>query len=223
MIAGLAPPLTEQAEDIERVWNGFTIAAFGVGLLVAVLLTIVLVRFRRRRGDVDTTLPRQVYEHVPLELSYTIVPLLIVAVLFAVTFVSVNAVDEAEADVELVVEVVGLQWQWQFDYPEAGVSVTGTDATTPELVLPADTAVRFDLRSVDVIHSFWIPGFRFKRDMFPGQETSFSVDVGSRTGSFPNTGVCAEFCGLDHTTMRFSVRIVTPDEFERWLQDEEAS
>ena len=122
-VAGLAPPLTEQAADIERVWNGFMIAALGVGLLVAVLLTIVLVRFRRRRGDVDTTLPRQVHEHVPLELSYTIVPLLIVVVLFAVTFVSVNAVDEADADVELVVEVIGFQWQWQFDYPEAGVSV----------------------------------------------------------------------------------------------------
>ena len=97
-------------------------------------------------------------------------PLLIVAVLFAVTFVSVNAIDEVDDDVELVVEVIGFQWQWQFDYPEAGVSVVGTDATTPELVLPADTSVRFDLRSIDVIHSFWIPGFRFKRDMFPGEE-----------------------------------------------------
>jgi cytochrome c oxidase subunit II len=220
MIAGLAPPLTEQAADIERVWNGFTIAALGVGLLVVVLLTIVLVRFRRRRGDVDTTLPRQVYEHIPLELTYMTVPLLIVVVLFAVTFVSVNAVDEADAEVEVVVEVTGFQWQWQFEYPEAGVSVLGTDTTTPELVLPADTAVRFDLRSVDVIHSFWIPGFRFKRDIFPDQETSFSVDVGSRTGSFPNTGVCAEFCGLDHHRMRFSVRIVTPEEFEQWLEEE---
>ena len=80
--------------------------------------------------------------------------------------------------------------------------------------------MRFDLTSIDVIHSFWIPGFRFKRDMFPGETTSFSVDVGSRTGEFPDSGVCAEFCGLDHHKMQFSVRVVTPDEFEQWLQEQ---
>ena len=183
------------------------------------LLTIVLVRFRRRRGDDDTTLPRQVYEHVPLEISYTVVPLLIVAVLFAVTFVSVNAVDEVDDDVELVVEVIGFQWQWQFDYPEAGVSVVGTDAETPELVLPADTSVRFDL-TLDRRHPLLLdPRLPLQAGHVPAaRSTSFSVDVGSRTGSFPNTGVCAEFCGLDHTTMRFSVRIVTPEEFEQWLR-----
>ena len=87
-------------------------------------------------------------------------------------------------------------------------------------MLPTGTKVQFDLRSVDVIHSFWIPGFRFKRDMFPGQTQSFQVDVGTTTGSWPGSGVCAEFCGLDHHKMRFSVRIVSPDEFRQWLQEE---
>ena len=86
-------------------------------------------------------------------------------------------------------------------------------------MLPAGATVQFDLTSIDVIHSFWIPGFRFKRDMFPGQTQTFQVDVGDRTGSWPDTGVCAEFCGLDHHKMRFSVRIVTPDEFQPWLQE----
>lgn len=216
-LSGLAPPLTEQAADVDRVWDGFVLAALAVGLVVAVLLVTALVRFRRRRGD--DVLPDQRREHISLEVFYTVVPLLIVAVLFAVTFVSVQAVNEDDADVDLVVDVIGFQWQWQFDYPEAGVSVIGTEDTIPELVLPADTSVRFDLVSIDVIHSFWIPGFRFKRDVFPRQETSFSVDVGSRTGSFPNSGVCAEFCGLDHHKMRFSVRIVTPEEFEQWLRE----
>jgi cytochrome c oxidase subunit 2 len=93
----------------------------------------------------------------------------------------------------------------------------------PELVLPAGASVRFDMTSLDVIHSFWIPGFRFKRDVFPDQETSFQVDVGERTGFWENTGVCAEFCGLDHTSMRFSVRIVTPEEFDAWLAQEAAA
>ena len=72
---------------------------------------------------------------------------------------------------------------------------------------------------MDVIHSFWIPGFRFKRDVFPGDDTSFQVDVGTTTGSWPDTGVCAEFCGLDHAYMRFDVTVLTPDEFDAWLAE----
>jgi cytochrome c oxidase subunit 2 len=100
------------------------------------------------------------------------------------------------------------------------VQVLGSEQVVPELVLPAGSSVEFQLTSLDVIHSFWIPGFRFKRDVFPGETTSFQVDVSERTGIFENTGVCAEFCGLDHHEMRFSVRIVTPEEFDRWLVEE---
>jgi cytochrome c oxidase subunit 2 len=209
------PPLTEQADDIDRVWDVFLYIALGVGALVAVLVAIVVIRFRRR----GAALPRQVREHIPLEVGYTAVPLFIVGGLFALTVYSTQAVDEVDDDVDLVVEVVGFQWQWEFDYPEAGVEIVGTDLVVPELVLPAGASVRFDMTSRDVIHSFWIPGFRFKRDVFPAQTTTFQVDVSDRTGFFENTGVCAEFCGLDHHRMRFSVRIVTPDEFEQWLAE----
>ncbi|MET0143931.1 MAG: cytochrome c oxidase subunit II, partial [Ilumatobacteraceae bacterium] len=206
----MPPPLTEQASDIDRVWAGFFIIAVVVGVLVAALVAIVVIRFRRRPGN--DALPEQTRAHIPLEIAYTVVPLLIVIGLFAVTFVSVRALDEVDppADVDLVVDVTGFQWQFQFDYPASGVTVTGTDDTAPELVLPTGASVRFDLTSIDVIHSFWIPGFRFKRDMFPGQVQSFQVDVADRTGFFEDTGVCAEFCGLDHHKMRFSVRVVTP-------------
>jgi len=214
----IPPSLTEQADDIDRIWSGFVLIALGVAALVAVLLIIVLLRFRR--GKDDTGIPRQVHENLRMEIAYVLVPLLVVAGLFAVTFVSVEAIDDVDEDAELVVDVLGFQWQWQFAYPASGVSVIGTDDETPELVLPADTSVRFDLTSIDVIHSFWIPGFRFKRDLFPGQTTSFSVDVGPRTGEFPYSGVCAEFCGLDHHKMQFSVRVVTPEEFEQWLQEQ---
>jgi cytochrome c oxidase subunit 2 len=214
-IAQLAPPLTEQAADIDRVWNGFLLAALVVGAIVAVLIVYAMVRFRRR----DTALPHQRRENIPVEITYVVVPLLIVAALFAVTFVSVHAVDDAQADPDLTVEVTGFQWQWQFAYPDSGVSVIGTDAEVPELVLPAAATVHFELTSIDVIHSFWITGFRYKRDLFPGQVQEFDVVIGDATGEFPLTGVCAEFCGLDHTSMRFSVRVVTPDEFDRWVQE----
>jgi cytochrome c oxidase subunit 2 len=213
-LAGAVPPLTEQAEDIDRIWNGFLAIAVGVAVLVAGLMLYVIIRHRRR----DTALPRQVHEHIPIEIIYTAVPLAIVIGLFAVTFVSVRAIDDVDDDPDLVVEVTGFQWQWQFDYPASGAQVIGSADVIPELVLPAGQSVRFDLLAVDVIHSFWIPGFRYKRDMFPGEPTSFQVDVGDRTGSFPQTGVCAEFCGLDHHKMRFSVRIVTAEEFAEWAE-----
>ena len=212
----LAPPLTEQAEEIERVWNGFLVAAVVLGALVVGLIVFIIVRFRRK----GSALPRQLRENIPLELAYTIVPLLIVGGLFAVTVATVTSSDvDAESDPDLVVEVTGFQWQWQFAYPESGVTVTGTPSDLPELVLPTGADVRFDLSAVDVIHSFWIPGFRFKRDMFPGQTQSFAATIGDVTGAWPNSGVCAEFCGLDHTAMRFDVRIVTPAEFAAWLEE----
>ncbi len=212
------PPLTDQAEDIDRIWSGFLAIAVGVLLLVIVLLLYVVVRHRRR----NDALPHQVHEHIVLELIYTAVPLAIVIGLFAVTFVSVRAIDSLEDDPDLVIEVTGFQWQWQFDYPASGARVLGSDEVIPELVLPAGQKVRFELTSIDVIHSFWIPGFRFKRDMFPGETTSFQVDVEERTGFYPGTGVCAEFCGLDHHKMRFSVRIVTAEEFTEWTQVHDA-
>lgn len=213
---GLTPPLTEQASDIDRVWNVFFIGALAVGGLVAVLVVIIVIRFRRR----DDNLPPQVRENIPIEATYTTVPLLIVGGLFALTVASLWRIDESTDEPDLLVEVTAFQWQWEFGYPELGVEVLGTEAVVPELVLPAGSTVRFELTSLDVIHSFWITGFRFKRDVFPERITSFQVDVGERTGAFPNTGVCAEFCGLAHTTMRFGVRIVTPDEFEQWALDQ---
>jgi cytochrome c oxidase subunit II len=215
MSGGLAPPLTEQADDIERIWNGVLIAAVVIGVGVIALILYVVLRYRRR----DERLPYQRRENIPIEVTYVVIPLLIVGALFGITFVSVRSIDAEEPDPELTVDVTGFQWQWQFDYPDAGVSVIGSDQVIPELVLPAGAKVQFDLTSIDVIHSFWIPGFRFKRDVFPGQTQKFQVDVGDRTGSWPDSGVCAEFCGLDHWMMRFSVRIVSPDEFQSWLQE----
>ena len=158
-----------------------------------------------------------------MEIGYTVVPLLIVIVLFAVTFTSVRAIEDVDGDADLTVEVIGFQWQWRFNYPESGVAVVGTELERPELVLPAGATVQFDVTSIDVVHSFWIPGFRYKRDMFPGQVETFQVDITGDTGEYPNDGICAEFCGLDHTTMRFDVRIVTPDEFAQWLEERDRS
>lgn len=209
----LDPPLTEQADDIDSVWTLNLWLAIAVFVFVLLLTLYVMVRFRRR----DELLPEQKQYNIPIEIAYTVIPLVVILALFAVTFVSVRAVQESpEPDVEI--NVTAFQWQWEFDYPAAGVSVVGGEGDdVPELVLPANSTVRFRLESLDVIHSFWITAFRFKQDAIPGQINQFTVDVHDVTGYYPNAGVCAEFCGLDHALMRFSVRILDPDDFDAWL------
>ena len=136
-----------------------------------------------------------------MELAYTAIPFLIVVGLFSVTFVSVRALDKVDDHPDVVVEVTGFQWGWRFHYPDTGVTVATGGGTIPTLVLPAGETVRFDVTSTDA---------------FPDQQTSFQVDVDDRTGVYENVGVCAEFCGLQHQAMRFSVAIVPPDQFDAW-------
>jgi len=203
---------------MDDVWNLFLLGAVLVALFVTVLVVVAIIRFRRR----SDRLPRQTREHIPFELTYTIIPLLVVIGLFAITYITINSVDaEADSDepIDLVVDVVGFRWQWRFEYPESGVVVNGTEQDIPELVLPASSTVRFNVTSVDVIHSFWITGFRYKRDMFPDQVQSVDVDMTDTTGAWAAAGVCSEFCGLDHHKMYFDVRVVTPEEFAQWIAD----
>jgi cytochrome c oxidase subunit 2 len=214
----LPPPITDQADDLESIWNLFVVLGAIVFVFVLVLLLYVIVRYRRR----DDQLPRQKHYNIPVEVTYTVIPFLIVVALVGITFVSVNAIDDADdQDPDLVVDVTAFQWQWEFRYPDTGVAVVGGPGDElPELVLPADRTVRFELQSLDVIHSFWITAFRFKRDVIPGNPSSFTVDIGAdAAGHYPNAGVCAEYCGLDHAFMNFEVRVLEPAEFDQWISE----
>ena len=214
--------LTEEATTVDTVWWIFFWIAMAIGALVTVLVLFCVVRFRRR----DAALPRQVHHNLPVEIFYTSVPLVIVAGLSVVTLISLADLERAD-EPDLTVDVTAFQWQWRFEYPDSGVVVSGAEQSDrPVLVLPSESTVRFRLTSQDVIHSFWVPEFRFKRDVWPGEVQEFDVEMLDRTGDFPDAGACAEFCGLDHTTMRFSLRIVTTAEFDAWLAeraDEEVS
>lgn len=215
---GLPAPLTEQADTIADTWMLFLGIALAVLAFIIILVLYVIIRFRRR----DEDLPRQTHYRIGVEISYTVIPLLLVVGLFVVALQTIRTVEATSDDPDLVVDVVGFQWQWQFEYPDAGVVVVGDDDTDPpELVIPADSSIRFNLESRDVIHSFWIPGFLFKRDLIPGTPTSFDVDVTDETG-FYDSGACAEFCGLYHGRMTFHVRIVSPAEFDQWLAEQPA-
>ena len=214
--SALVPVITEQGDDLDLTWWLYFWLSVGVVALIAGLMAYLVVRFRQRSDE----LPRQKHYNIQMEITYTVLPLLLVLALTAVTFVTVEATErDADGD-ELLVAVTAFQWQWRFAYPEYGIEVTGGPQPdqVPELILPAGAEVTFELESLDVIHSFWVTVFRFKRDMIPGQTSRFTVDLtDDAAGWYPNAGVCAEFCGLDHARMRFGVRVLEPDEFEAWV------
>lgn len=209
---GAPDPASKEGESIFTLWRGFFIAATGVGLLVWGLLIYVLVRYRRRSDDV----PHQGAYNIPLEILYTALPIVAVAVLFGFSVATERIVNALDDDPAVTVEVVGFQWSWEFRYKDEDVTITGTPENPPELVLPVDEKTRLRLVSNDVAHSFWVPDFLSKRDLIPRVHNEIQVTP-TEVGTFD--GRCAEYCGLDHWRMNYTVRVVSQEDFDAWLDD----
>lgn len=218
---GLPEAATDRAPHIGSLWNGAWIASMVIGVFVWGLMGWVAIRYRRRH---DNEMPRQTRYNLPLEILYTLVPFLIIGVLFFFTVQSQNAVlaKETERPVHTI-DVIGQKWSWTFNYLEAGNPAVGADAHTvgtldeiPELYLPVNEPVRFNLESADVIHSFWVPEFYFKLDVIPGHPNSFDVTP-TKEGRF--LGKCAELCGTYHAKMVFYVNVVSVEEYEAHVKD----
>jgi cytochrome c oxidase subunit 2 len=214
---GAPDPASEEGGRVLSLWQGFFLTALAVAALVWGLLIYVLVRYRRREGD--DTVPSQTPYHVPLEIFYTAAPVVVVAVLFAFSIVTQEAVVSLDDEPDVRIEVVGFQWSWAFRYPGEGVRVVGQPGEPPEMVLPLDRTTRLQLVTTDVNHAFWVPDFLSKRDLIPGIDNRIDVTP-TEPGSY--VGRCGEFCGLDHWRMNFSVRVVPPSEFEAWLDEQRA-
>jgi cytochrome c oxidase subunit 2 len=181
--------------------------------IVATLVGFAAVRYRRRSDD----LPRQRSDAPRLELAYALVLAGIVAVLATATFRTESRVDRVSARAPVTVDVTASKWKWRFSYPQYGFSRTSPAPQAPAtLTVPIHTTVQFELTSLDVIHSFFVPGLRFKRDAFPDRNTRFDL-VFDRAGY---TGTCAEFCGLHHADMRFNVEALPAGEFLDWARAE---
>jgi len=212
---GEPDPVTREGGSIQSLWRGSVIAALAVGALVWGLIGWALLRYRRRNDD----MPSQKPYNVPIEILYTVVPVAIVAALFFFTMRTERSVTRSDGPPDVTVEVIGFQWQWQFHYPDEGITVTGASVgEPPEMVLPVGQRVRFVLRATDVAHSFWVPRFLAKKDLIPGLRNTMTVET-NRQGSY--VGRCAEFCGLDHWRMNFSVRVVGPAAYQRWLDQQQ--
>ena len=195
------------------VWQGAMITAACVGVFVIGLILASAIFFRRKSPD---DLPRQVRYNLPIEVLYTVVPVIIIAVLFYFTAIRENDEDKFISHPDMRVGVVGFQWSWQFIYPDDNLAVTGRPGQTPTLVLPVGKTVRFDESSPDVIHAFWVVPFLFKRDVVPGHPNSFAVTL-THTGTF--AGKCTELCGVDHDRMLFTLRVVDQNTYQQWLTD----
>ncbi|MGH2636903.1 MAG: aa3-type cytochrome oxidase subunit II [Acidimicrobiia bacterium] len=207
---------TEQGSDIFQLWQGAVIAAIVVGAIVWGLIFFAIFQYRRRRHDDSGALPSQRQYMLPLEVSYTIVPIMMVAVLFGFAYATQRNVDDLDPNPDMEIVVQGFQWQWQFHYPDQDVVVTGFPNEPPTLVLPTDETIRVHTESRDVIHSFYVSEFNFKRDTIPGSPTEFDLTI-DEAGTY--RGQCAEFCGLDHARMTFTVEAVSPSEFQAWVKD----
>jgi len=224
-LARLALPVgsTDRTQDIWELWLGAWIAVLAVFLLVFGLIIYSMIRYRRRSDD---EIPAQIRYNLPIEALYTFAPVIIVAVFFFHTVTSQNNVLERVDNPEHSIDVVGSKWQWAFNYLDedatSGEDVFdyGTPEDPAELWLPVDESVRFNLKSPDVIHSFWIPEFYFKMDVVPGKVNSFDLSP-TREGVF--TGRCAELCGLYHSRMIFKVNVVSRAEYDAHLEELKAS
>jgi cytochrome c oxidase subunit 2 len=218
---GTLTPVTEQGRDIQGLYNILFVAAAVVFVLVESAIVFSVIRYRRR----SDMLPPQFHGNNLLEIVWTLVPLLIVATLFALGWGVLAKVDAKADNPRVTVNVVGFQWQWQFTYqgervplgpnqkPE-DLTIKGTIAKPPVMYLPVGEPIRFTTQSQDVIHSFYVREFLFKRDAFPDHVNTFDLTI-TKPGTYG--GQCTEYCGLAHQAMRFTVRAVSRPEFDAWL------
>lgn len=207
---------TTQASVLASDWALFTYAGLAVALLVWGLILFAILRWRRRPGREPGALPPQFRRNNPLEIAWTVAPLLIVCALFVYTYRAEATVEALPPGPDATVDVTAYRWGWTFAYA-GGPRVDGTAAAPPQLVLPLNQTMRVRLTSRDVTHSFWVPDFLFKKDAIPGQVNVFDLRP-DRAGTF--IGRCAQFCGLNHALMSFSVRVVPAPEYARWTRGE---
>lgn len=215
------PPVTEQGQLTFDFYPVVFWIAVGVFILVEGLLIWIVLRYRRQPSD--TELPTQTHGHNVLEIIWTLIPAIIVTGLFVFTvntLAQVERTSDSTVSPDLIVDVTGFQWQWTFEYPLQELSFTGAGTDGPVMALPINETVRIRLHAedTDVIHSFYVPQFLYKKDVVPGRVNEFDVVVRD-PGTY--AGQCAEFCGLLHANMRFTVEAMTRADFDAWVTEQQ--
>ena len=225
-------PTTNRTDLVASLWVNSWIVLLGVGVITWGLMLWAMIAYRRRKGQVG--LPVQLRYNMPIEIFYTIVPFILILGMFAFTARDQTTIETVDEHPDVSIIAIAKQWAWDFQYN--GTQSDHSDAVwsmgvmaqpradngnvdqskLPTLYLPVNKTVRIDLQSRDVIHSFWIIDFLYKKDMFIGRDNSWSFTP-TREGTY--AGKCAELCGEYHSAMLFNVKVVSESEYEQHLAD----
>ena len=214
--------VTNHTERIVGLWTTAWIILWLVGIIAWALMGWAIVVYRRRKGEIG--LPEQLRYNNPIEVLFTVIPLILVIGFFAFTARDIAAIEQPTENPDVTIQVIGKQWSWDFNYVDANVyesgiqaqfeGQTGVPETLPALYLPVGKTVQIDLSSRDVIHSFWVIDFLYKKDLFPGK-TNHMYFTPQVEGTY--MGKCAELCGEYHSMMLFQVKVVSQAEYDTYL------
>ena len=216
--------LTNQVDRVIDLWNVSWMVLFVVGITTWLLIIWAAVVYRRRKGQTGT--PAQLRYNMPIETFYTVVPLILVLGFFAFTARDQAIIEEPLPDPDVTIEVYGKRWAWDFNYINEGVYYSGIQAqelpegsidaeSLPKLYLPVNKKVEVIIESRDVIHSFWVVDFLYKKDMIPAR-TNYWYFIPQKEGVY--RGKCAELCGEYHSLMLFEVHVVSEEEYNQQIQ-----
>jgi len=220
------PETTNQTSRVIGLWVTSWIVLLGVGVVTWGLIIWAAVVYRRRKGQ--TGLPVQLRYNLPIEIFYTIVPLILIIGFFAFTARDQEEIERDPGNPDVQIEVFGKRWSWDFNYLNENVYSPGIQAQErlngdgtidedrlPVLYLPVDAKVQIDIESRDVAHSFWIIDFLYKKDMIPAQ-TNHWYFIPQKIGSYK--GKCAELCGEYHSDMLFKVEVVSQEDYDAYIE-----
>jgi len=212
--------VTNHTERIVSLWTGSWIVLWAVGIIAWGLMFWAIIVYRRRKGDAE--IPPQLRYNMPIETLFTIVPFVLVLGFFALTARDMGEIEKPVAS-DYRIEVIGKQWSWDFNYTnnnvfDSGIQYQedGTEAELPTLYLPVNRTVEIDLVSRDVIHSFWVIDFLYKKDVFPGRVNKMYMTP-QVIGEYK--GKCAELCGEFHSMMLFNVKVVSQADYDAHVSD----
>jgi cytochrome c oxidase subunit 2 len=218
--------VTTTSHDVIRLWAYTYYIAIPIGVIVIGAIVWCIFRYRYQPGD--GRVAKQFQYHIPIEAAYTIIPLILVAVVFGFMYNVDNKIDNVTKTPALKINVQGFQWGWRFTYPN-GHQEIGSVSSQPDindetdlpiLYMPAHETVQFTLQSDDVNHSFYVPEFTFKRDLIQGINNVVDINV-TRTGTY--IGECTQLCGTYHAFMRFEVDVLSPSQYKKWYAGQHAN
>jgi cytochrome c oxidase subunit 2 len=208
-----------KGENAEKI-NNLQYMVFGIAGAVGVIMTVLFVVTMTKFRDKGQPIPQQSHGKPALEITLTIIPALILSVVGVFTFRTIFDLAETK-DTELVINVTGQQWWWEYDYPvQSDWGIDKPIITSGQLVMPAGAKVLIRETSRDVIHSYWIPALNGKRDAVPGRIHTLRLEA-DNPGIY--AGQCTEFCGLSHANMRMEAVALSKDDFATWVKNQQAA